>query len=87
VVDAYAVRHLGVSPVIATLGSNLLQVVMLGPLFARGGEAARRRMRGQWVPALAVGVLSPLAYVLVLRASGMGATLERGRRAQPASCR
>lgn len=32
-------------------------------------------MKGQWLPAVTVGVLSPLAYILVLMALGMGAPL------------
>lgn len=75
VVDAYAVKELGVSPVIATFGSNLLQAAVLAPVYARSGGQARARMQGQWLPALAVGVLSPLAYILVLMALGMGAPL------------
>lgn len=75
VVDAYAVKHLGVSPVIVTFGSNLFQVAVLAPVYARGGGQAHALMKGQWIPALAVGVLSPLAYILVLMALGMGAPL------------
>jgi uncharacterized membrane protein len=35
----------------------------------------RERMRGRWGLAIGVGVLSPLSYILVLAALGMGAPL------------
>ena len=75
VVDAYAVKDLGVPPVIINFGSNLLQIVLLAPLFVRGQSAARERMRGHWLSAVAVGLLSPLAYILVLTALSLGTPL------------
>ncbi|GJE62552.1 EamA family transporter [Methylobacterium trifolii] len=75
VIDAYAVKDLGVPPLFVNFGSNLLQIILLGPLFARNFVSSRARMRGHWLPSVAVGLLSPLAYILVLTALNMGAPL------------
>jgi drug/metabolite transporter (DMT)-like permease len=64
--DAHAVTALAVSPVVLMAGSSLVETVLLGPYaYARRAEVAEiwSRHRG---PVLAVAVLSPLAYVLVL---------------------
>lgn len=75
VVDAYAVKELGVRPVMLSWISSLLQIVLLLPALAGNRAAARGRMRGRWLVALAVGLLSPLAYILVLTALSLGAPL------------
>lgn len=75
VVDAYAVKNLDVDPVIINWGSNSIQFALLLPLFIRPSAATRERMRGFWHLAAMVGVLSPLAYILVLKALRMGAPL------------
>lgn len=75
VVDAYAVKGLGLSPVIVNFASNLLQVVLLAPLLVRDYPEGRTLMRGHWRSAVTVGLLSPLAYILVLSALGLGAPL------------
>ena len=75
VVDAFAVKQLGVHPVILNWSTNLLQFLLLAPLVARNRVRARQRMRGRWLLAGAVGLLLPLAYILVLTALGMGAPL------------
>lgn len=75
VVDAYAVKTLGMHPVILDYGSNLIRCLTLAPFFLRGRAVAGEKMRGRWGLAIAVGVLSPLSYILVLTALGMGTPL------------
>lgn len=73
--DAYAVTTLGVAPVVLDWFSNLLRFFLLLPMVLASPETARTAMRGFWPLAIAVGLLSPLAYILVLAALGMGAPL------------
>lgn len=75
VVDAVAVKHFGMPPVAMNWSSNFLSFAPLVPLAISDREGAAVRMRGRWGLALAVGLLSPLAYILVLTALGMGAPL------------
>lgn len=75
VVDAYAVKELGVSPVVLDWFSNLLRFVLLAPLVIADPAQARALMKGFWWLALGVGLLSPLSYILVLFALDMGAPL------------
>jgi drug/metabolite transporter (DMT)-like permease len=70
VVDAYSVKTLGIQPVILDWFSNLLRFVVM-----RDPGRARKLMRGRWLLAIGVGVLSSLSYILVLAALGMGAPL------------
>lgn len=75
VVDAYAVKMLGVSPVVLDWISNLLRFVMLAPIVARNPGRALELMRGKWWLAVGVGLLSPLSYIFVLLALEMGAAV------------
>lgn len=75
VTDAVAVTRLGVVPVMLDWCSNLLRFVLLAPVVLRDLPAARARMRGHWGRAVAVGILSPFAYILVLTALAMHAAL------------
>jgi len=75
VVDAYLVKSLGVHPVILDWCSNLLRFALLAPLVLNDIDRARERMKGRWHLAIAVGLLSPLSYILVLIALDMGAPL------------
>jgi drug/metabolite transporter (DMT)-like permease len=75
VVDAYGVKTLGLHPVVLDWSSNLLRCLLLAPLVLKNRAAARDRMKGKWLLALAVGALSPLSYILVLEAIRMGAPL------------
>ncbi|KAF1047952.1 EamA family transporter [Xylophilus sp.] len=68
VVDGYAVKVLGMSPVLVDYMGNLLRLGLLLPVVLRDLPAARGLWRLQWKPALAVGAVSPIAYVLVLYA-------------------
>ena len=72
-IDAYGVKALAIAPVVLDWFSSLLRLGLPAPLVlprARQGWAA---MRGHWGLAAGVGLLSPLAYILVLAALGMGA--------------
>jgi drug/metabolite transporter (DMT)-like permease len=75
VVDGYAVKHAGMSPVLVDYLSNVVRL----PLTALLIWAIRQReplpllayAKQMWRPALAIGALSPIAYVLVLYAVAM----------------
>lgn len=75
VVDAYAVKALGIVPVMLDWFSNLLRFFLLSPLVIADPHRARAAMRGHWRLAIGVGLLSPLSYILVLAALGAGAPL------------
>ncbi len=75
VVDGYAVKRAGISPVLVDYLGNLarlpLGIVVL--LVARRREELPMRgyIRRMWRPALLVGAISPVAYVIVLYAATM----------------
>ena len=75
VVDAYAVKTVGVHPVVLDWFGNLIRLIALLPFVMRNRVESLNRMRGKWGLALAVGLLSPLSYVLVLWALRLGAPL------------
>jgi drug/metabolite transporter (DMT)-like permease len=75
VVDAYAVKALGVAPVVLDWVSNLLRFFLLLPFVLADPRRAMASMRGHWRAALGVGLLSPLSYILVLAALRDGAPL------------
>ena len=75
VVDAYAVKVLGIAPVMLDWVSNLLRFVLLLPLVLADPRRAARAIRGQWRVAVGVGLMSPLSYILVLAALRDGAPL------------
>ncbi|MBB5708725.1 DMT family transporter [Sphingopyxis panaciterrulae] len=75
VVDGWAVKMLGVVPVVLDWLSNALRFFFLLPVVLRDPEGHRARMRGHWRLAIAVGLLSPASYILVLTALKMGAPL------------
>lgn len=75
VVDAYSVKVLGIGPVVLDWFSNLVRLCVLLPWMLRNRASARAAMRGYWWLAVAVGLLSPLSYILVLGALEMGAPL------------
>jgi drug/metabolite transporter (DMT)-like permease len=75
VVDAFAVKTLGIAPVVLDWFSNLLRFVLLTPLVLANPRRAREAMRGYWWTAVGVGLLSPLGYILVLAALSSGAPL------------
>lgn len=74
-VDTYAVKTLGIAPVILDWFSNLLRFFLLAPLIMAAPRRAIDAMRGYWWTAIGVGLLSPLSYILVLVALSSGAPL------------
>lgn len=75
VVDAYAVKTLGIAPVVLDWFSNLLRFFLLLPLVLANPRRAIEAMRGYWWLAIGVGLMSPLSYILVLAALTDGAPL------------
>ncbi len=75
VVDAYAVKALGIAPVVLDWFTNLLRVFLLLPVVLADRRRAIAAMRGHWCTAIGVGVLQPLSYILVLAALTSGAPL------------
>ena len=75
VVDAYAVKTVGIQPVILDWFANLVRVALLAPIVLRNPRVAWARMRNHWPLAIGVGLLSPLSYILVLAALESGAPL------------
>jgi drug/metabolite transporter (DMT)-like permease len=73
--DGFGVKVLGIHPVVLDWFSNLLRFVMLVPVLLARPARLRQAMKGRWWLAIGVGVLSPLSYILVLTAIGMGAPL------------
>ena len=68
VVDGYAVKVLMMSPILVDYIGNLLRCVVLAPLGLKNMQETRQLWRAQWRYAAVVGLLSPVAYVLVLYA-------------------
>ena len=75
VVDAYGVKALGIHPVVLDWCSNIVRVVILAPWVMARRHLVRERMKNRWGLAIAVGLLSPLSYILVLIALQIGAPL------------
>jgi len=74
-VDAYAVKAIGIAPILLDWFSSLLRIFLLLPFFLARPRELFRIMRGHWRGAIAVGLLSPLSYILVLTALDLGAPL------------
>jgi len=68
VVDGYAVKIALVSPILVDYMGNFVRLAFLLPSVARDPAEARRLWGLQWKYALAVGMVSPISYVLVLYA-------------------
>lgn len=75
VVDAYAVKALGITPVILDWFSNLLRFFLLAPAVSANPRRTMIAMKGHWWLAAGVGLLSPLSYILILAALQNGAPL------------
>jgi len=75
VVDAYAVKTVGVHPVVLDWFGNLVRLIALAPYVMSNRAESIKRMRGKWGLGIAVGLLSPLSYILVLWALRLGAPL------------
>src|SRR5690606_8589918 len=68
VADAYSVKVLLVAPVILDWLSALGNALIMAPRAWVRRTNMMQQMRGKWGYALAVGALSPMAYILVLYA-------------------
>ncbi|MBP6020665.1 MAG: EamA family transporter [Burkholderiaceae bacterium] len=75
VVDAYGVKMLLIAPVVLDWCANTVRVGMLLPWMIPQRARALQVMRGRWHLALAIALLSPLSYILVLSALSSGAPL------------
>lgn len=71
VVDGWAVKSLGIAPVIYYAWGLVLRTLLLAPKALRDVESLRTQWRLNAKYILAVGALSPLAYTLVLFAMTM----------------
>lgn len=75
VVDAWGVKALAIPPVVLDWCANTLRFFLLAPTVMRNRSASLAAMRGRWLLAVGVGLLSPLGYILVLAALSLGAPL------------
>ena len=75
VVDAIAVKSLGIAPVMLDWFANMLRFFLLLPFVLANPRRFVAAMRGYWWTAAGVGLLSPLSYILVLAALSDGAPL------------
>jgi drug/metabolite transporter (DMT)-like permease len=66
--DGHAVRALGAAPVLFYWLSDATRAALLLPWVALRPARLREALRRDWRPILAVGLLAPLAYVMVLEA-------------------
>ena len=73
VVDAYGVKTLLITPVILDWCANAVRFALLAPWVVKQERTLWQSMRGLWHLALAVSVLAPLSYILVLFALRLGA--------------
>lgn len=71
VIDGWAVKVLGISPVLYYVLGLLLRTAILAPKALRNRQALRSQWRINRRYIVAVGVLSPLAYTLILFAMTM----------------
>jgi drug/metabolite transporter (DMT)-like permease len=72
-VDAYGVKVLAIAPVLFDWATTTSRTLIMLPHMARQPKRSWEAMRGFWPLAWAVGVLSPLGYILVLYALRDGA--------------
>ena len=75
VVDGYGVKLLGIHPVVLDWFTNFIRFLILAPIVASNWTQTKARMKGYWLLAIGVGLLSPLSYILVLSAIEIGAPL------------
>lgn len=72
-VDAYGVKTLLIAPVLFDWSTCVTKTIMMLPHVARNPRQARQALKGYWHLAWAIGLLSPLGYILVLYALQNGA--------------
>lgn len=68
VVDGFAVKVLLISPILVDYMGNLIRVVLLTPVALQNREEAMALWRTQWKAAAVVGIMGPVAYVMVMYA-------------------
>ncbi len=68
VLDGYSVKVLMISPIVLDYFANVLRIPMMLPVALRNPAAFREAWRQQWKAGLAIAVLSPASYVMVLYA-------------------
>lgn len=66
--DGYAVKVLAISPIVLDYLGNVLRIPVMLPLALHDRAGFREAWRRQWRAALAVAVLGPASYVMVLYA-------------------
>lgn len=66
--DAVAIKNYAISPLTITFVSNVFNTVLLLPLVAGQKSEIKREVKEHKWLIIGVGVLSPLAYILVLQA-------------------
>ncbi|WP_184693068.1 EamA family transporter [Saccharothrix tamanrassetensis] len=64
--DANTVNTVAIAPLVLITGSSVTEAVLLAPYALSRRASAVRMVRRHWRAVCVVGVLSPLAYVLVL---------------------
>ncbi len=64
--DGWAVKYLAISPIVVDFSGNLFRVLVLAPRVLTSRTQIRREIREYGRPALVVGFLGPLGYILVL---------------------
>jgi len=75
IVDAYAVKVLALTPVLVNWVSSLGGTCLLLPKVLKERKKLGPSMKGIWKYAAFIGVVSPLAYILVLFAIQTGANV------------
>lgn len=71
VIDGYAVKVMALGPVLFDYLGNVLRVPLQAPLVWQARASLPAIWRAQWKAVLAVSVMGPLAYILVLYAVRM----------------
>jgi drug/metabolite transporter (DMT)-like permease len=66
--DKQAVGSYGVPPLIQQWGTSLGLAILLAPAALRRREEVRQQWRHHWREAVGIGILCPMAYILVLSA-------------------
>jgi uncharacterized membrane protein len=66
--DKLAVARYRLPPLIQQWGTSLGLTAFLAPVALRRGREVRERWRASWREVIAIGILVPLAYILVLTA-------------------
>lgn len=66
VIDGWSIRSLGMNPILFYCVGLVFRTLLLAPLAASSGRALISQWKAQWRHVIAVGLLSPAAYLLIL---------------------